>query len=48
MSSVKVAVRVRPYNQRERNYESNCIIAMNGSTTTIKNPVRLNKRSPNC
>uniref|UniRef100_A0A1I7X3Y0 Kinesin motor domain-containing protein n=1 Tax=Heterorhabditis bacteriophora TaxID=37862 RepID=A0A1I7X3Y0_HETBA len=35
MSSVKVAVRVRPFNQREINSGSRCIIGMNGSTTTI-------------
>ncbi|KAI1301470.1 Kinesin-like protein [Halotydeus destructor] len=38
MSSVKVAVRVRPFNNREVNFESKCIIAMNGQTTTILNP----------
>ncbi|PAV79903.1 hypothetical protein WR25_24154 [Diploscapter pachys] len=35
MSSVKVAVRVRPFNQREINNGSRCIIGMNGTTTTI-------------
>ena len=39
MTSVKVAVRVRPFNQREKNFESHCIINMDGQTTTIKNPV---------
>ncbi|UYV79548.1 unc-104 [Cordylochernes scorpioides] len=38
MTSVKVAVRVRPFNNREINKESKCIISMNGSTTTIYNP----------
>ncbi|VDI38502.1 Hypothetical predicted protein, partial [Mytilus galloprovincialis] len=36
--SVKVAVRVRPFNQREKNAGSKCIISMSGQTTTIKNP----------
>ncbi len=39
MTSVKVAVRVRPYNQREKGYESTCIIRMDGGTTYITNPV---------
>lgn len=39
MTSVKVAVRVRPFNQREKNFESECIIKMEGNTTYIKNPV---------
>ncbi|XP_056021053.1 kinesin-like protein KIF28P isoform X3 [Ostrea edulis] len=36
--SVKVAVRVRPFNQREKNAGSGCIISMKGDSTTIKNP----------
>ncbi|XP_041350719.1 kinesin-like protein KIF28P [Gigantopelta aegis] len=36
--SVKVAVRVRPFNQREKNAEAKCIISMEGKSTTIKNP----------
>lgn len=36
--SVKVAVRVRPFNQREKNAGSSCIISMSGDSTTIKNP----------
>ncbi|XP_057320312.1 kinesin-like protein unc-104 isoform X5 [Microplitis mediator] len=38
MSSVKVAVRVRPFNNREILREAQCIIEMNGNTTTIANP----------
>ncbi|XP_020713435.1 kinesin-like protein unc-104 isoform X5 [Ceratitis capitata] len=38
MSSVKVAVRVRPFNSREIGRESKCIIQMNGATTAITNP----------
>lgn len=34
--SIKVAVRVRPFNQREKERESQCVIEMNGKTTTIK------------
>ncbi|XP_074768522.1 kinesin-like protein KIF1A isoform X20 [Athene noctua] len=37
-ASVKVAVRVRPFNSREMSRESKCIIQMSGSTTTILNP----------
>ncbi|XP_058067087.1 kinesin-like protein unc-104 isoform X1 [Anopheles bellator] len=38
MSSVKVAVRVRPFNSREIGRESKCIIEMAGNTTCITNP----------
>ncbi|XP_055916354.1 kinesin-like protein unc-104 isoform X6 [Eupeodes corollae] len=38
MSSVKVAVRVRPFNSREISRESKCIIEMSGATTCIRNP----------
>ncbi|XP_070140934.1 kinesin-like protein unc-104 [Drosophila kikkawai] len=38
MSSVKVAVRVRPFNSREISRESKCIIEMSGATTAITNP----------
>ncbi|XP_076760947.1 kinesin family member unc-104 isoform X6 [Xylocopa sonorina] len=38
MSSVKVAVRVRPFNNREISREAQCIIEMSGSTTSIVNP----------
>ncbi|XP_043482609.1 kinesin-like protein unc-104 isoform X4 [Leptopilina heterotoma] len=38
MSSVKVAVRVRPFNNREICREAQCIIDMNGNTTSITNP----------
>ncbi|XP_073962164.1 kinesin family member unc-104 isoform X3 [Choristoneura fumiferana] len=38
MSSVKVAVRVRPFNSREIARESKCIIEMSGNTTVITNP----------
>uniref|UniRef100_A0A3B3TA62 Kinesin-like protein n=1 Tax=Paramormyrops kingsleyae TaxID=1676925 RepID=A0A3B3TA62_9TELE len=37
-ASVKVAVRVRPFNSREIGKESKCIIQMTGNTTTIINP----------
>ncbi|XP_051875000.1 kinesin-like protein KIF1A isoform X14 [Pristis pectinata] len=37
-ASVKVAVRVRPFNSREISRESKCIIQMSGNTTTIVNP----------
>ncbi|XP_029164393.1 kinesin-like protein unc-104 isoform X3 [Nylanderia fulva] len=38
MSSVKVAVRVRPFNNREITREAQCIIDMTGTTTSIVNP----------
>ncbi|XP_047669901.1 kinesin-like protein KIF1A isoform X14 [Tachysurus fulvidraco] len=37
-ASVKVAVRVRPFNSREMSKDSKCIIQMSGNTTTIINP----------
>ncbi|XP_013392801.1 kinesin-like protein KIF28P [Lingula anatina] len=36
--SVKVAVRVRPFNQREKNANSKLVISMRGNATTITNP----------
>lgn len=38
MSSVKVAVRVRPFNSREIGRDSKCIIEMFDNTTAITNP----------
>ena len=41
MSSVKVAVRVRPFNEREKLQNSSSIINMDGKQlTTIRNPVK--------
>ncbi|XP_069039784.1 kinesin-like protein KIF1B isoform X17 [Lepisosteus oculatus] len=37
-ASVKVAVRVRPFNSRETSKDSKCIIQMQGNSTTIVNP----------
>ncbi|KYO28606.1 hypothetical protein Y1Q_0020306 [Alligator mississippiensis] len=37
-ASVKVAVRVRPFNARESGQEARCIIQMQGKTTCITNP----------
>ena len=39
MTSVKVAVRVRPFNQRPEEQSSSCIIEMVDNQTTIINPV---------
>lgn len=36
--NVKVAVRVRPYNGREKDQKSTCIIKMDGPMTIIVNP----------
>jgi hypothetical protein len=41
--SVKVAVRVRPFNQREKERESTCVIHMSGNTTTIKDDLGQDK-----
>jgi kinesin family protein 1 len=38
MSSVKVAVRVRPFNSREIGRDAKCIIEMAGNMTAITNP----------
>lgn len=38
MSSIKVAVRVRPFNNRERNNAAVCCISMNGNSTSISKP----------
>jgi hypothetical protein len=38
MTSVKVAVRVRPFNQRPEEQSSSCIIEMVDNQTTIINP----------
>nr|XP_056705255.1 kinesin-like protein KIF1A [Euleptes europaea] len=46
-ASVKVAVRVRPFNSREIGKDSKCIIQMTGSTTTIINP-KQPKETPKC
>jgi len=43
MSSVKVAVRVRPFNDREQG--SKCCIAMTGPTTAIFNPATGEERT---
>ncbi|XP_075452182.1 kinesin-like protein KIF16B isoform X3 [Ascaphus truei] len=37
MASVKVAVRIRPMNRREKDVEAKCIIEMEGKKTTITN-----------
>ncbi|KAM9827173.1 kinesin-like protein KIF1C [Neosynchiropus ocellatus] len=37
-ASVKVAVRVRPFNSRESGRNANCVIQMQGNTTCISNP----------
>ena len=39
MTSVKVAVRVRPFNDREKAANSETIIRMEGGDTYITNPV---------
>ena len=36
--NVKVAVRVRPFNKREKDRKAKMIISMNGGSTTITDP----------
>ncbi len=38
MSSVRVAVRIRPFNQRERDMNAVCCLKMEGQSTIIYNP----------
>ncbi|XP_018644162.1 kif1, putative [Schistosoma mansoni] len=38
---VKVAVRIRPFNKRERERNAELIVFMNGNTTTIRHPERI-------
>uniref|UniRef100_A0A098LXN8 Kinesin-like protein KIF1C n=1 Tax=Hypsiglena sp. JMG-2014 TaxID=1550645 RepID=A0A098LXN8_9SAUR len=44
-ASVKVAVRVRPFNAREISHAASCVIQMQGATTCIANPKQA-KESP--
>uniref|UniRef100_A0A3Q1EPM8 Kinesin motor domain-containing protein n=1 Tax=Acanthochromis polyacanthus TaxID=80966 RepID=A0A3Q1EPM8_9TELE len=37
-ASVKVAVRVRPFNSRETGRNAKCVIQMQGNSTCISNP----------
>ncbi|XP_051873103.1 kinesin-like protein KIF28 [Pristis pectinata] len=47
-NTLKVAVRVRPFNQREKSMRRKCIVSMVGNSTTIVNPKDLsNKRTFN-
>ena len=41
MSSVKVAVRVRPFNSREIRRDSKCVISMSGNQTSEWDPKRV-------
>lgn len=38
MSSIKVAVRVRPFNGREKEAECSCCVSMSGQSTTLHKP----------
>ncbi|XP_058847452.1 kinesin-like protein KIF28 isoform X3 [Acipenser ruthenus] len=42
--SIKVAVRVRPFNQREKVLQCKCIVSMLGSSTQVTDPKNLNSR----
>ena len=44
IESVKVAVRVRPFNAREKEAGSQCIIRMKGAVTTLVNPATREER----
>ncbi|XP_040035341.2 uncharacterized protein kif16bb [Gasterosteus aculeatus] len=41
MASLRVAVRVRPLNKREKQFSSNVIIHMNGNSTSIRKPTSI-------
>lgn len=43
--SVQVAVRVRPFNDREKDMGSELIISMNGPSTTITDPITGKERT---
>lgn len=45
MSSVKVSVRVRPFNSREKERKAKCIIQMQGKSTAITNPTNGKKNT---
>ncbi|EFA85017.1 kinesin-3 [Heterostelium album PN500] len=47
-SGVKVAVRVRPFNSREKERNAECIVKMNGNTTLLVRPsaLRANPNAP--
>jgi len=47
MSSIKVAVRVRPFNKREKEQNSKLIIKMDDKTTNITDPVSYKSLQPN-
>jgi hypothetical protein len=36
--SIRVAVRCRPFNQRERDLNSDCVITMRGANTELRQP----------
>ncbi|XP_031735561.1 kinesin-like protein KIF1C [Anarrhichthys ocellatus] len=46
-ASVKVAVRVRPFNSREMGRNAKCVIQMKGNTTCISNPKQLKDGAKN-
>ena len=48
MTSVKVAVRVRPFNSREKAANSTSIVRMEGGDTWITNPVSLDTAKSKC
>eukprot|EP00761_Pharyngomonas_kirbyi_P009838 gb/GECH01009856.1/.p1 GENE.gb/GECH01009856.1/~~gb/GECH01009856.1/.p1 ORF type:complete len:1270 (+),score=336.42 gb/GECH01009856.1/:1-3810(+) len=43
--SVRVAVRVRPFNEREKKAGANCVVEMEGPNTTITNPENGQKKT---
>ncbi|XP_051517535.1 kinesin-like protein KIF1C isoform X2 [Myxocyprinus asiaticus] len=46
-ASVKVAVRVRPFNSRENSRDAKCVIQMQGNTTCIWNPKQSKEAAKN-
>jgi len=45
MSSIKVAVRVRPFNGREREAECSCCVSMSGQSTVLHKPLHSDSRA---
>lgn len=45
MSSIKVAVRVRPFNGREKEAECSCCVSMSGQSTTLHKPTTDNQEN---
>ncbi|KAG4071482.1 hypothetical protein HA402_011636 [Bradysia odoriphaga] len=45
---IKVAVRVRPFNRRELELSTQCIVEMEGQQTILRNPSSMDKITDRC